>query len=231
MRIRKIVISAAIMAGIITVNSSVAAAAASRQGRMSGPAAATIIKSDDFAGYSTGAGTDVVKATIKVPQATCSSSSGLYFFSPGVYVLGPSGVTGGGLNVTCDGGSLTYQAQVDINSGPQDVLFTINPGDTITVTASETVAGATVTVKDLTSKASGTDTGAGDGVTSTLVGAYASPPIPTFTKASFSKVTVGSTGLGSNNPVELEMVSGTLVLMAPNAISNGKSFAVLLKNS
>jgi hypothetical protein len=194
-----------------------------------------IIKTINAVGYAAGPEYHSAKVTFKVPTITCPSVDAAYV--PGAFADGPDGGFGEAAVVTwCHNGQLLYYAQTVINNGAPSELFTVAPGDSVTASISETVGGTLITVTDHTSGATQTVTGPGGGVTSAWVGAWAGNDgsqidVPAFKPDSFTGASIGGKPLGSVNPVEMEMVSGSVVRVEPGAITSGNAFNMLFKHN
>lgn len=199
------------------------------------PLALAVIKSDTFAGYEPAAGPATAKATFKVPAITCTSAS--TGISPGVQFDGIDGIdSGAAALIFCSNGQATYYAHLVIGA-TQTNPFTVQPGDTLTVTASDATTETSATVKDVTTGSTDTASGPGEGALSAYAGIFdvgangAEWGVPTFMKVPFSLVRAGGHALGLTRPAEVERVNGTTVQLVPTAITGGNAFAVLFKHN
>jgi Peptidase A4 family len=214
----------------------IAAAAASPAARadVSAPA---IIQEVASAGWLAPPGPSTVSATFKIPHISCTSAN--VGIAPGAYLnvgIG-GGFSGAGVSEYCENGQLTDEAYSVINS-TQTALFTVNLGDTMAVSISETLKGGTSEkVTDVTTGATASPTGAGGGPTGVFAGTLGIVingsylGVPTFTNVPFSAVRIGGKTLGSVKPAELERVSGKTVQLVPSAITGGTAFKVLFKHN
>jgi hypothetical protein len=235
MRIRKTAARAMIVTAGITalaVPASVAAAAAPQT-----DATPTIVKTGDFAGYAAtpSSGTLKGQATFKVPKITCTSVNA--GFHEQVSLTGPAGVdTEAGEQQYCVSGQLTQDVFFIANGTDTISSLTIQPGNTITASASENEAETTVTVKDLTTgKSDGVSGPGGIGVTQVQVGAQKfEPSIPSFKPIPVTNVTISGKSLESVNPVEIGMylgATGATAEMVPGPISDDTNFTLVFKHS
>lgn len=218
------VASATAVAGLAGAGTAAAAAIPSQP--HSTEVTAAIIKADSIAGYVTRPGPSTVTARFKVPDVRCSTvNSGINI---GAYLeVGVGNSSGADVLVACVDGETTYEAQAEIN-GSGSTVFTVNPDDVMTVTVSETVAGTTVKIEDLTTGDIAKPTGAGGGALGVFVGTGGValdgtplPNVPKFKSIPFTHVRVDGHSLRSAGPVKVERVDGSVVQIVPGAITGG----------
>ena len=122
-------------------------------------------------------------------------------------------------------------------SGTSAAPFSVRPGDTITVSATDTTSASSATITDKTTKATDTIKGAGDGATAAYAGTDGVETngtirdgIPRFTSVAFTSVSVGGRSLASVKPSEVERVNGKTVQLLPTAMTGGTAFKVVFKH-
>jgi hypothetical protein len=185
------------------------------------------IKTNDFAGYVVPPGFTSAQATFKVPKLTCDTFSTA--LTPDIDLIGPEGLDSEvGAFAQCGGQWITY---FYIN-GHQTNSISVTPGDTITVTASETLKLTELKIKDNTTGATNALSGTGGAVTNILIGdealngPYNNIPPSRFTIEPFSKVTVGGKSLGSVNATPANWVNGKTTWLSTGAIQGGNAFTI-----
>ncbi len=164
--------------------------------------AALAIVPGSFAGYGvapTGASTQTVTVTVKVPRVNCKKvpkETGFQGVAEGVRIVEPStekeANSGAAVNVLCFGPSPTYEGHFQVDGEAISSSLTIKPGDTVTASAEMTPLGVSATLKDGTQ--SETHTGANATVLELGFGALAGncneakecAPVPKTSKTSFS---------------------------------------------
>jgi len=169
---------------------------------VSSPATAKIPKSDTAGYSSTTASITTETATVTLPTITCSKKN------TSLVVVFSAGNNGGiltNLNMECykSGHSLAsaYSLFIDLGSSQGSIgSVRPNPGDTITMTES-CGANISVTVDDVTTSQSVTDTSAGP-VTCTSMGvaAVGSKVLPRMNNFGFTNVMVNGNPLSSISP-------------------------------
>jgi hypothetical protein len=159
-----------------------------------------------LAGYTaspTGAPTQTVSVTVKVPKVNCKSvpeNTGFQGVDDGVRIVEPSGATqtnsGAGVNLLCFGPTVTYQPHLQVDGTSVASSLTIKPGDLVTATAEMSASEVTVTLKDGTE--SQTATGASASVLRLDAGAVAGncneatecAPVPKTAGTSFTNALI-----------------------------------------
>jgi hypothetical protein len=220
LRIAIIVAGIIAAAGVVPVVT--AAASPSSTGTTSTP-----IKTNNFAGYVAPPGFTSAQATFKLPKLTCDTFSTA--LTPDIDLIGPEGLDSEvGAFSQCGGQWTTYF----LINGHQTNSISANSGDTITVTASETLKLTELKIKDNTTGATNALSGTGGAVTNMLIGdealngPYSNLPPSRFTTELFSKVTVGGKSLGLVNATPANWVSGKTTWLSTGAIQGGNAFTI-----
>jgi hypothetical protein len=213
-----------------------AAAAAPRTGQVT-----AVLHSPDLAGYAaTPSKLISARATIKIPSITCASSgdSGI---APGVYLYGGYGAYSGAFaSEFCQGGQVTYDADITIN-GAQTTVFAVKPGNTLVVSISQTVGQTSATIRDVTTGRHTSLSGATSDKTEVLVGDGGEffgglslsqlGGVPRFKGYPISSVSVGGQALGSVHPVRVERFKRSTLQLLPTTITAGHSFTMEFKHA
>ena len=184
-----------------------------------------------FAGYvAAPTGISAASAKFVLPTITCPNSTGNYGVAPGVFLSGTSVFTGGGVEAACSAGVVSYTVAIILN-GTETKSFAGTPGDTYSVSVSETTTASKVTVKDVTHVASKTSTGAGGAVTQTQLGDDSidfngvQGGVPTFTSNAFKAGKIDAGTVGAASPTAFNMVNSSNVVLiltgALNTTGNG----------
>jgi hypothetical protein len=180
-----------------------------------------------FGGYfATPSGLSSVSADFTVPAVTCSTVKPQDLVT--VVLIGGNGVnTQAGANSDCQRGSPIYSA----GGGAGLVTFhlPVSPGDLISVTASQTASGASVTETDMTTSLTATASAPGATATKAEIGNVfnrESVSIPTFSSESFSASMIDGSALGSGANTGTDMKGKhKKVLISTSALSpDGTSF-------
>jgi hypothetical protein len=157
------------------------------------------------AGYSappSGGPTQSAAVTLVVPTITCTpvKNKGFQGVLGGVRLGSSTGSTGGGVALLCVGKSAMYQPLIQINGTSVPTTITINPGDTVQVSASESPTSSSVTLTDGAQTQTSTGSGAtisgedvGD-IALNCVGAACSP-VPMSGKTRFSVASINGVNL------------------------------------
>jgi hypothetical protein len=192
----------------------------------------------NFAGYQASPGhLNSASTAFTVPVLSCPRR-GVVGITPEVQLANSSKFSGGGVFAVCQGGGSQYFAFAVIKNSQTNLSMPIRSGDQMTVSASETSSGTSVTVTDLTHRASKTTTGPGGAVTSTAIGDGGVLSngvlvgVPPFGKLAFSQCYVNGASLGSTAPTAFDRVKGTTLQIktAPlNALGN--KFTTTFKHS
>lgn len=202
-----------------------------------------LAKTNFFGGYgeiaATGKKITSTTASFVIPTIPCVNGADAGI-DPGAFLASSTEFTGGGVEELCVNGAVSYNAAIVINLAETKVLA-VAPGDHMTVTVSETTASTTVTMKDVTTGATQSLTGTGSAMTQALVGdngmhliinGILQPilPVPVFTSNAFSAVKMGGQPLGAT-AIKVERLNGTVLQLAPGALTGGTAFKVLFKHS
>jgi hypothetical protein len=183
-----------------------------------------------------------ISGQFTIPTLVCgASTSGI---GPGVFVTGSfgnpkhptSGFSGAGTLATCTGGAPTFTIGTIVNSVEKHSV-TVKSGDRLSVAVLETPHRTTVTVRDLTSGAGASDTGAGGKLISALAGSagisvnHVAVGVDRFTPVQFSRVLIQGRSLLSWNPFAIERVRGAgkhqVVQIRPAAINHTRMGFIL----
>lgn len=199
----------------------------------------------NFAGYQgTNAKGNVatVTASFNVPTITCKKTfSGI---SPGALVLtkpakkGSVKGSGASVAVACMSGTPSYQAIDVINGQTSPPLYTVSPGDKMTVAVTVTAKKTKATISDVTSGDSTFNRGNG-GVGQTaavgdlglIIDADTNTSIDPFSKIGFSAVKVNAKPIGALAPSAFQRTHGKTVQIAVSRLVAKKSFAITFKDS
>lgn len=94
--------------------------------------------------------TQTVAVTLVVPKINCKTvpAGGFQAVLSGARLQTAGGNSGGGVATICPGPTASYSPFIEINGSSIGSGITVNPGDTVTVTASEGPGGTTVTLTD-----------------------------------------------------------------------------------
>jgi hypothetical protein len=160
------------------------------------------------AGYSapaSAAPTQSAAVTVIVPTINCAPvhKKGFQGVLAGVRLDASTGNTGGGVALVCAGKSAVYEALIEINGTSVSNSIMVNPGDTLTTSASESATTATVTVTDGAQTQTATGSGAtitGEDVGEISVNCDSSgcSPVPEFAgKTQFSDASINGVDLQS----------------------------------
>jgi hypothetical protein len=200
--------------------------------------------SKSFAGYAVfGTAKKHIKSaelTFDVPKITCHkhySGVGPSLLLTSTVVKEHYSLTGAGISVACEDGSILYTAlPVVVSDYKPDTAMTITPGDKITV---KVTYGAKTTVKltDDTTKASDTVTGkktvgqtaylgdSGLTINNKALG------VDQFTKTAFSGASVNGKALGKWKPTRYSWVDKKVVLVAASALKHANAFTTTFKHA
>jgi Peptidase A4 family len=170
-----------------------------------GASSALALAPGPLAGYSappSAAPTQTVTASLKVPTLKCAKipAGGFQALVAGVRIEEPSGMatmnSGGSVLLQCEGPMPRYLPHIQVDGTNIGSGITINPGDTITATASVSASAATVTLED--GGQSQTASGAGSSVIAEDVGsiavncneAHQCAPVPHAAKTTFKNALI-----------------------------------------
>ncbi len=189
------------------------------------------------AGYTAAASaapTQTVVTQFVVPTESCSGvpSTGFQGVVLGAALEVTGGNTGGGVALIC-APTPSYLAFIEVDGGSVTPTVTVLPGDTVSVTVSESAAAASVTIVDGSSNQ--TAPGAGGTVTSDEVGSIAvnckpngkCSPVPMLTTvANFSATTFNGMDLGTAGATRenLADAAGAVEIKSSKLKSNGTAF-------
>jgi hypothetical protein len=169
--------------------------------------------------------------TFVVPTLNCAPvrKKGFQAVLAGVRLDASSGSTGGGAALVCSGKTAVYEALIEINgtSVPSDI--TISPGDTVSVSASETASNSSVTLTD--GSQTQTSTGSGATITGEDVGDIAAncvgaacAPVPESTKTPFSAGSIDGLNLLAAGGVRANLAdAASAVEIKASALSAGNT--------
>ena len=202
---------------------------------LAAPAGAVV--AGQVAGYTappSAAATQRVSVTMVVPVVNCKKvpAGGFQAVLVGARLTTASGNTGGGAATICPGPTATYSPLIEIDGSSIGTGIVINPGDTVTVTASESPAGSTVTLTD--GAQSQTASGPGGSVTAESVGdiavncmGSACSPVPKSAVTHYSAATIDGRNLVAAGAVQGNLVdaAGATEMMS-SALITKKSFKV-----
>ena len=179
-----------------------------------------------------------VSVTFRAPAIHCQSASDQEWLLPGIWVYDNTGTLTQqvDLNLNCNNGVMLMEDVICINGGSCDQSLAITPGDLIVATLSETPSGSFGQIRDITSgqtkSVSGTAAPTNDytvfvGIEgpSLFVGG-AVTKVPTFLKATFTKVQVNGYYLSDWNPAQYNLATtGGVVQVNTTALQdNGDQF-------
>jgi hypothetical protein len=178
--------------------------------------------------------------TFVVPTLNCTGISAHLDVFPGadVRAAGGASATVAGIDLGCNGGADTYQAQVDFNSSTITLPMTISPGDTVVATVNVTTGSSTGSIHDVTSGVTKTASGSGFTPTGTKAGVFSTVVggtelgVPPFGTLTFSAVNVGGAPIGSFPVTRFNRTNGsTLQIKTKNLQPGGTAFDVVFKHN
>jgi hypothetical protein len=174
--------------------------------------------STSYAGYvAAPSGVSSASTKVVVPAITCPDSKNDYGIAPGAFLAGTSDFTGADVEEVCTTGSITYTVALVINSA-ETKSFAATPGNTYSISVSETASASSVSVKDLTTKKSVSSKGAGGSVTEAFIIDDAidfgttEVGVPTFTNHSFSAATIDHAAVSNAAPTAYNRVNSSNVV-------------------
>lgn len=178
--------------------------------------------------------------TFVVPTITCKKSfSGV---GPSVIVQtratskGAVTQSGAGVGVACENKQPIYQAVVIIN-GNETNDYQLTPGDVVNATVRLSAAATSVDIKDVTSGADKSASGAGGIGAVASIGdsgisfGTASVGIDPFTKTAFTGAKVNRKPIGKLAPVAEQRTHGNTVQIAVSRLVKRQNFVLTFKNS
>jgi hypothetical protein len=177
-----------------------------------------------------------VSATFRAPAIHCKSSSDQEWLLPGIWVYSGGSLSQQvDLNLNCNNGVLYTQAIICIAGGSCDSSLTVAAGDLIVATLSETASGSFGQIRDITSgqvkSVSGTAAPTSDDVVfvgiegPSLFNGGLVTKVPTFLKATFTKVQFNGYYLSDWNPAQYNLANGSTVQVNTTALQdNGDQF-------
>jgi hypothetical protein len=140
----------------------------------------------------------------------------------------------------CSNGAPVYQGNLNLNGYNSVIDYPIAVGDTIGLSVTAGATAATVTFTDSTAHFSATEKGPGFLPSGGFIGigpVYDPSDnlegVPTFTKISFSKTTVGGRTLASTSPTQYRRVSSSNVQQVATSVitTAGTGFTLTFDHS
>jgi hypothetical protein len=201
------------------------------------------VSSPTFAGYQvvkTKGKITQARTTFVVPTITCKKN--LSGVGPSVIVqtrLNNKGAyiqSGAGVGVACLNKQATYRAAVIVN-GIETNDYQLAPGDRVRATVRIAGGSTQVAIKDITSGADKTATGAGNVGATALIGdasiavGSTSVGVDPFTRTQFSGAQVNGKPIGKLGAVAVQRTHGTTVQIAVSKLVKEKTFHLTFKNS
>lgn len=198
----------------------------------------------DFAGYQTGvtAGSATSSAaTFTVPALSCTTTNRTIAPDVGVAANNFKTASVAGVSIGCASGKAVYFPFLVANGAEADYASTrFSAGDVINLSASVTISGIKVQVKDATKNVSvaTTITGAGASANAAWIGDeswYSSSGarlgVPNFGKLTFGNCLIDGTALGGWHPQAFQRVngSGTVEIATGGLGPAGKTFSTLYR--
>jgi hypothetical protein len=179
-----------------------------------------------------------VSVTFTVPSIKCKSSSDQEWLLPGIWVYDTSNnlTQQVDLNLLCENGTIHMFDVICIAGGGCAKPSTINPGDLIVATLSETATGTFGQIRDITTGHSDSESGAAAPTDDETVFVGVEGPalfeggavtkVPTFAKAAFTKVQLNGYYFSDWHPLRYNLAStGSTVQINTTALQdNGDQF-------
>jgi hypothetical protein len=197
--------------------------------------------STNWAGYAAQGGPfQTVSASWVEPAATCTAKNSHSVFWVGLDGAGSSTVEQTGTEADCSGGAPSYRVWYEMYpKAPAFFAGAVSPGDAISASVSapattpatgsftlvltDHTAGWTKTVTATSAKAALYSAEVIAEAPSTVAAVL---PLTNFGTVSFTGATVDGSPIGSFNPQQIVMASGTVVKARPSALKAGQSFTV-----
>jgi hypothetical protein len=176
-----------------------------------------------------------VSATFRVPAIHCKSTGDEEWLLPGIWVYDNAGNLSQqvDLNLLCDNGTIILHDVICISGGTCATSLAINPGDLIVTTLSETPAGTFGQIRNITTGLAESVNGTAAPTTDTTVFVGLEGPslfgvtkVPTFLKATFTKVQFNGYYLSDWNPVQYNLATtgGVVQVNTTAPQDNGDQF-------
>jgi hypothetical protein len=177
-----------------------------------------------------------VSVTFRVPAIHCKSTSDNEWLLPGIWVYDNTGTLSQqvDLNLLCDSGTILLHDVICIAGGTCATSLAIHPGDLIVATLSETASGTFGQLRNITTGLAESVSGSAAPTIdhSVFVGIegpsmFGVTNVPTFLKATFTKVQVNGYYLSDWSPAQynLSPPAGTPVQVNTTALQdNGDQF-------
>jgi hypothetical protein len=193
---------------------------------VAGAATAHVARSAFGGYYASPAGVTTVSGEFVVPTVTCSTVKPQDLVSL-VEITGGGLSTQAGANSACQRGSPIYSAGGA--AGLVTFHLPVSPGDLISVTATQTASGATVSETDTTTSLTATASAPGATATRVEVGNLFNREdvsIPSFSTESFSAAMTDGVAIGTVNPTGTNMKGkhGKVLISTGPLSSDGTSF-------
>ncbi len=180
-----------------------------------------------------------VGATFRAPAITCASASDFEWLLPGIWIYDDNSnlVQEIDVNLDCDNGEQLRESEICVDGSACDTSLTINPGDVVEVSWSNGPGSSLGTVRDRTQHTVASVSGPKQTNDFTVfVGdegptAFGVTAVPTFTKVSFSNVSVNGQYLGDWSPLRYNLKTASTTQIAAGAISSGLNFTTTFKHN
>jgi len=209
-----------------------AAQAAVPAARYNGFGANTALTASYQAGYIVGAAslttTQSAGETFAVPAVTCAKKeSGIAVAS---LLFTKKSVTGAGVFVECDKKTAGYFAVLVINGVSTEASFTPAPGDSVTISTSESTTASSASLTDTTQAKTATASGKGnkkleaafDGIDSLVNSSTgATLPVPDFGTASITAGSLEGGTVAASGAEAINMETTTVLQITTGALNAG----------
>jgi hypothetical protein len=207
----------------------------------------SVQKSTMISGYQISAkALAVLRATVVVPAATCTSSG--LAFEIGVALTGSYGSTfsfssysQGVVDVLCAKGKPHFVSSVIADNEQTKASLTAEPGQDIRITIKQNRNGAFVSLTDeATDKSIRDETPSSLGAFESSLAQFGSQPLdvdgvqspaPRFKTSAFKDVTANGNLLGTWDPVAYELVYRGKVSVRPTSIGSEQDFSLVFKSN
>jgi hypothetical protein len=169
-------------------------------------------------------------ATLTLPAFTCTAKTDALSAQVAVFDTVDSEPSAAVLALLCTKKKVPFYAAETIVDGAASIAdVTLNPGDTVTLSAACGSSGTTMTIDDTTSSTSGqgssvtasTCSEAFVGDTGFLKGKKAVEPIPDFNEIDYSSVMVNGSALGSFTTQSIDYFEGRKNLIGASPLTDG----------